>query len=290
MPKERVFGDSLYQFYPFDEKDHSINNVVGCKMYFNTMPNFNDPFEGRVRITFPEYCHLLHDQYHQVAKRLIKLNLLSPDDEFSRSSRSGPDSYDFLERKASVLDAKMIYPVVSNYGITCLSSEKDGRPHPLGNPLMWSHYGDGFKGFCIQFDAERLMSAMNEHGAWPLVVQYEEKRPSINAFRFFEVWGKEGEEYPFTTEQIVQKSLATKSFPWAYEGEIRFVHARVKDQTLSYPVDAIRKVVISENGPALKVRELKKALKSIGIEEYYSVRLHDFEYGVTEEGPIAIDD
>lgn len=88
------------------------------------------------------------------------------------------------------------------------------------NRLMWSHYADGHKGFCVEYDffdpSERVLATL------PFPVIYSDKRPLIP-------WGAAFEKTPENMEAAwrqIMLGLLTKDSQWAYENEWRiFVRA-----------------------------------------------------------------
>jgi hypothetical protein len=84
-------------------------------------------------------------------------------------------------------------------GVYCLSEKND-------DILMWSHYSNGHKGLCIEFDASQ-----DETFFWEATkIVYQEEYPIVNIMEI----GKP-EEF--------RKALLTKSNHWEYEQEWRIL-------------------------------------------------------------------
>lgn len=282
MDSGSEIGDKVfaYQFYPFDAKGNALKNLKSTSAYFNRMDKFNDPFEGRPVTFMPEYSALLDEQYKQVAERCIAEDLVKIDFQFSESSKTGNECYSFLKRSAERLSKNVFSPFMLNFGITCFTTKFENGVHPLANPLMWSHYADGFRGFCIEFDLEKLINGLEERGAYLQVVKYKAQRPEINGFEFLRDWQREGAKNPFTAQSIVEKYLGTKHLAWRYESEFRFFHDKICETTIDYPLTAIERVIVSEFAGEKNIGLLKSHLKSLGISEYSLARLHPDKYGV----------
>jgi len=77
---------------------------------------------------------------------------------------------------------------------------------------MWSHYSNGHRGLCIEFDAfaDAAFSKMMLFGQALKVNYSDELRPTVNVFK-----NGQPEQY--------QKALLTKSNHWAYEKEWRII-------------------------------------------------------------------
>src|SRR3546814_20770450 len=63
--------------------------------------------------------------------------------------------------------------------ISCFSSEAD-------NLLMWSHYGDGLRGFCIAFDEEAITRGATTGSV--LAVAYLDAPPPVDSFIYGVAW------------------------------------------------------------------------------------------------------
>ena len=108
--------------------------------------------------------------------------------------------------------------------MTCLSEAHD-------NNLMWSHYADGHKGFCIRYDLKRLRQdsyQIREH-IFPVI--YEEKRRIFKQLDSLLECHQELKkaikeeyvyDYPEPLDDILPMFL-TKGLDWEYEREWRII-------------------------------------------------------------------
>lgn len=90
-------------------------------------------------------------------------------------------------------------------GVSCFSERRDSL-------LMWSHYGDHGKGFCLEF------STSNEMFQKIRKVRYQDKIPEIDIVAMFC-----DEDY----DTIINNLYCTKATDWAYEQEWRVIHSEV---------------------------------------------------------------
>lgn len=277
MDSDKEFA---YQFYSFDEKGLALKNLSETSLYFNRMDKFNDPFEGRPYTFMPEYSALLDEQYIQVVRRCVEEKLIPQNEQYFRSRTSGIGCYELLRSNVEQLSESTLYDYKLTFGITCLTTKPKDGTEPLSNPLMWSHYADGFKGFCIQFDVEKLAKGLEDKGAYLLLVDYTNERPTINGFEFFRDWNRPEAKNPFTAQKIVDKLFATKHEAWAYESEFRFFHKEVCERTLQYPLEAIEKVIVSGNARPENIDMIRSTLKALGIGEFSIATLHPEKYGI----------
>ena len=113
----------------------------------------------------------------------------------------------------------------SKLGIFCTSANpreiKELPPH-YQNMLMWSHYADGFSGFCIEWDYDCLIRSMKElnngYNVEGASVQYVDK-PHVCDF--------ERVEDVSDIALSFMKSLQFKHRQWNYEYEFRFLSDKV---------------------------------------------------------------
>lgn len=85
------------------------------------------------------------------------------------------------------------------------------------NRLMWSHYADSHKGFCVEYDFSKPDAEVLN--ALPLPVIYSKKRPLIP-------WEAALEQTPENMEEtwrLLMIGLLTKDSEWAYENEWRIL-------------------------------------------------------------------
>ena len=98
----------------------------------------------------------------------------------------------------------------SLFRIGCLATDYKNR-------LMWSHYSDSHKGYCIEFDFSRDDSFVMNNP--PLPVVYSEKRPLIP---WAAALNKTPEEMAEASKQVMV-GLLTKDKIWEYENEWRIL-------------------------------------------------------------------
>ena len=109
------------------------------------------------------------------------------------------------------------------YLVGCLSSD-------FKNRLMWSHYADCHKGFCIEYDFKDVDKMKNGQHLLPIL--YEDKRPQFP-------WGiliKQSESSMKDAQKKVLLSLLTKDKVWSYEKEWRILMQKQTNSELIMPL------------------------------------------------------
>lgn len=104
-----------------------------------------------------------------------------------------------------------------NIGITCFSETYD-------NPLMWSHYTNKHKGFCVEYDIDMLIKNNPKTAGQLLPVIYLDNRPIFDKNMISAINIKSGK--PVIAEdanKYFTKVLVTKAKMWKYEKEWRLI-------------------------------------------------------------------
>ena len=112
-------------------------------------------------------------------------------------------------------------------GVTCFSEKKDDL-------LMWGHYGDGYRGFCLEFQTQcDLFKKARE-------VKYVNQIPAIDIVSLI------------VEENINHVDLlyCTKSGNWRHEKEWRLIHEKV-GILYCYPTEALTAIYF---GPKIDIQ------------------------------------
>ena len=119
------------------------------------------------------------------------------------------------------------------------------------NPLMWAHYADSCKGFCIGF---KYLLNEDNNGPSPVPVTYSDSFPIVLPGQYYN-------EDPQNIFRMIMNQFATKSSDWAYESEIRFFSKKA-DTLHSIPGD-ITEIIFGESMPQENIMEIVKAARNI---------------------------
>lgn len=119
-----------------------------------------------------------------------------------------------VELPMSKDDEHWVTPIkqkIYDVGIYSLAKPKDNELFP-DNELMWAHYANSHKGFCIEYDLDKLTECI-ENKVFDtrnvIRVHYDVNSPIIT-------------EYD-DIFSVQRKIFGTKSKPWEYENEVRLV-------------------------------------------------------------------
>lgn len=256
----------LYKYRCWTDKYHR-RMLTHNAVYFASARKFNDPFDCRIPVEIEE----VSDSY--VRERMVYLLKQSTPNiseaklqdilDYEMSQRTWENPVKLQKWHDNHQKAKF------NQGIFGVSEPKD-------NLLMWSHYADSHKGFCVGFDREILDSCFKsffEEDAKHLVmlekVEYQREYPR---FRFFEM----------APQDFYIKALASKSADWIYEQEYRFI--RMDKADFEYQLDngiivevifgcempddhkSVIKDILREEGGKIELFEARMKEKSFGLD------------------------
>lgn len=137
-----------------------------------------------------------------------------------------------------------------NFGIYSLSSTFD-------NELLWAHYSDSHRGFCIEYDLDLLLNSNNKDEFHSFNVKYNSKPPKFN---FVELSSKLN---PFN---ILKKITGYKSRAWEYEKEVRIICDRHGKN--SYDYKAVTAIYFGCRTNLQQKHTVMKALQGRGVIYY----------------------
>lgn len=170
--------------------EYGLDIFINSKIYFSKTSDLNDPFDSA----------------------------LLPSEFIEGMVRQG---YKLPIHDIAAYD-NYVLNMIKNFGVYCLSKKCD-------NVLMWSHYADGHKGFCIGFDNDISfnLSLFNQI-FWREEIEYLHTPQYIDAYQNF----YSEESFPIIDKNsrilnsinlVVSKFFSVKNSAWSYEEEVRIV-------------------------------------------------------------------
>jgi Protein of unknown function (DUF2971) len=263
----------LFKYCPVT--NYSLANLENNQLFLNYYAFFNDPFECMCEVFygFPK----LTDRSERLMNVLNAWGFDDPDESLVLEHYG--EYADSLEEGEPIIEY-----YIENARIGCFSRSDI-------NMLMWAHYADGMRGYCIEFDRETMIP--EKHDARIYDVLYKDK-PSVidssvmavlidqrdyNEDAFFDtgVLAKyHGDDRSAEIEiyeegfkvaadgirEIYQRMLATKPVSWSYEEELRIIDFAPRENNngvlMSYPVDAVKSIILGERMSPLEQEAIKK--------------------------------
>lgn len=284
--KYKHIPTSLFKYRRFDTKKHNINNLKNDELWFSISKDFNDPYDCLLTIRHNEIRdYFIKNSLERIYKKNNFENFLwasdieniknskNPFNEFTNCLlRKFKSSGDYDENKIhtikSVFDKLMeeINEISENSFekiqrtsmlISCLSQVKDSL-------LMWSHYADSHKGFCIEYDFSRLCSD-NElmRGLMPVNYLYSDKLFDATEYLLPSYDGKE------INSLYTIYAAISKFSEWNYEKEWRIVlPAGIDCESRSYEVPTPKAVYLGAKIDKNNEESIRQITKSKGIALY----------------------
>ena len=130
---------------------------------------------------------------------------------------------DNVEKLLDDMGRQMTEKMNSIFLIGCLATDPKNR-------LMWSHYADSHRGFCIEYDFNSLKDEV-----LPFPIIYSENRPLVP-------WKAAIDHTSESNEQAIKDltlGLLTKDQAWEYENEWRVLLPAANPPDLKVPITAI---------------------------------------------------
>ncbi|WP_444900478.1 DUF2971 domain-containing protein [Microbulbifer sp. VAAC004] len=271
MKKNRVFK---FRYGTENDFDALFENYI----WFADFSSLNDPFEGYVRFNENGVEDKLRNEFFS---QVIQDNQPHATTHNIESINSSKD-IDALAKKEFQRRHKNYR---KNYFTLSLSLDKGDHPlhpSPLNDLQMWAHYANGFKGYCIDFDLEKLNKSIkknlsNEEREPRLGQRYvkylQGSFPEVNLKTLMEDYlnGNTNSSYE------ILDAFNAKEHSWQYENELRLTST--KRGRHYYNPSCINAIYIAGNMPSWAKSNITSAIKQKNSEiSLFEVTLHDSEY------------
>ncbi len=221
----------LYKYRFFDTSGYYLKVLEEAQLWFTSAREFNDPFDSSLSFQFDDKPKGIQKEWiENVLKRQFPLLNRQERQSLTRQHLRGiKNDPGYSERFIK----KLVEDNYNSFGICSLTPAKDDL-------LMWAHYSDNHRGFCVGIDTSRLLELqLSLATEGPLLslqkVIYSDEIPMIN---FFESMISDHRDQDTLT------LLCTKSTHWSYEQEFRLIYWDKVNTALTIGHDAIVEVVL----------------------------------------------
>jgi len=184
------------------------------EIFLSSPANFNDPFDCKIS------THYLSLDSPEKVSEFMSRKMEDPDNNFSR------EGIEVLEQRLNniqeywdMFEALEFTMIDKNFGVISLSAR-------WNSVLMWSHYSNIHKGFCIGFNEAK----MRESGLfnWGGLVNYSNDFPIVN---------------PLDDDKFMLLQMLYKAKDWEYEQEYRLTKLFFPNN----PTDNDRKIILEKD-------------------------------------------
>ena len=265
-----------YKFHSFN-KLRDLDSLINGTLYFSTLQDFNDPFEGQLKIVRPDLTKEEEEKetFLWLAKSINRNTGKDLVSAYIEAKEKIGNSKNTLDNKLTILESeisKLSLNEFNRHGYLCLSGDKkESTGQQLTHILMWSHYANGLRGFCIEFNFELLLDSLityNKQNFLSSEIEYLSEFPKVKLL-----------DLDPKKESKLIKAILTKSSYWSYENEVRIVTE--KPGLYNYSHDAISCIYIGEkmeqNNKNNLISKISEYLPSV---DYKFMRLNPDNYSL----------
>lgn len=251
----------LYKYRDFS--DNSLRILENQELYFSSPLRFNDPFDSCVPLTLANLDEI-------VLKTLKQENTLASDSSREDLLQGNKAAWDEYRKKFETLyHIEHQQSREKKFGICSLTES-------YSNLLMWSHYADSHRGFCIGFDIQCILNSAYPQirlncgtldVIWCFKVQYNPSYPLLE-YRIVnpEIDNRVPEEKVLEAFQ----PLLNKSNEWSYEHEWRLVSNDANNFAFLYVPKDLKVIYL---GCAIS-EDNREYIKRIVKQKYQSTKIY----------------
>ncbi|MER2493665.1 DUF2971 domain-containing protein [Catenovulum sediminis] len=260
---------------------NDLDALFESYVWFAGLSALNDPYEGFVALSNENIDDDFREKYLAAVYSKEPKKEITPEKEASkvRKECQGDSFSEYVDSKTAQIITSYYDEHKNDFKIFSLSLAKEQHefPAPLNNMLMWSHYANGFKGFCIEFDFKKLKESIEaniecELGTSQVKYATDGKLPVVNMKTFMQSTIDDSKDSSF---EIIE-AFTKKEQSWGYENEVRFLSTTAGKH--KYSADTINAIYVSENAP----NWLKQSLMTFAVAnsdlKLFLVKLHRSEY------------
>ncbi len=194
----------LYKYQPCNVQ--TLANLKQASIWFSAPINFKDPYDCALSIVDPD--KLTDTDFRRALDYFLQRQPMGP----KLKAQMCPDGVPTLAFRESVVNSvRRVYDErkkiqLEQRGIACFSAH-------FTNVMMWSHYADGHRGFCLEFDTSLLPFTK------AMEVRYSDSVPSINPIDVLVE-----DDIDADDNELLRAFVLTKAQCWSYEREWRLMH------------------------------------------------------------------
>jgi DUF2971 family protein len=253
---------SLFKYRAFN--DFALESLEFGKIWLSRPSSFNDPFDCSIDV-----INNLNDvkNFRELFRRLGKMRGLSKKsvqtitDHYLHKGKVSHLGQHFIEEFLPKLSV-----VLSDIGVFCLSEIPD-------DILMWSHYGDQHKGFCVEYTrtnrnilGKLFVDAFIKH-KYPNQ-GFETYEPRTHRVIYSDLYPDINFTQIFENGEALDKLVLTKSKQWSYEREWRIVVHTYADRAITIDAE-IASIIFGLKMPKKHQDEIKNILRQNSSVRYF---------------------
>lgn len=224
--------EKLYRYRSFTTND--LLSLKNREIWFSRPKDFNDPYDCNTSFTLKELPPTEYTAALRILVATMKKEFGNDSEKFRREKSKFTDSagmpneffINLVRHDIEGRTKQLLSEMQKNGGVCCFSSTwKD--------PLLWSHYAKGHRGFCLEFDTQFFPFSRARK------VGYSKNFPEINPCRIWELK---------PTMDDFMATISTKHLSWDYEEEWRVFYVQ-GGTAFPYGIDALTAVLFGSEMP-----------------------------------------
>lgn len=263
-----MFPETLYKYRDW-EIDFHKSFLLKDEIFLTPAKLFNDPFDSTVPIRYDTLTEQeIFERNYEYLKKVQPNLKRNERRKMAREQQRKKLHKDPNHLKWFNQFQKDYYS--EKFGIYSLTTDSK-------NIIMWSHYANAHKGFCVGFDTTKFLNSrefilQNTDIIIDLYkVGYHPDYPFLNL--------KELEEKD--PDGYLVKPLLTKSSSWEYEKEYRLISLTGANISVTLPDGIISKVILGCRMKDAHKEELKNALKDKNTQiELQEAKMKEESFGL----------
>lgn len=146
-----IYNDFLFRYRTYDKK--AIDALDNDRLYFSTPEMFNDPYDSLFYINKESFFQIINDELDNNMEKYLKYFkcLQQVYEKIVEKTKDFNTRNQFYRHVSEIVQSIKI-DMRRNLKIICFSED-------YLSTLMWAHYADYHKGFCIMYNRNKLKKA-----------------------------------------------------------------------------------------------------------------------------------
>ena len=261
----RVFSDEKFS-------KRFFSNLINPALYSETSIN------KMIELLNEENIRKLSEPSVQIPLISVdqKENLLNKDFLYAQVESFGLDrsivdeAMEKMQKALADLSTKIAEYVDLNIGVSCFSETHD-------HALMWGHYSNRHKGFCIEYDMDVLIKKNPKIAGQLIPVIYSDMRPIFdkNMISSFDIKNGKLQAAEYANKYFT-KTLVTKSKIWRYEKEWRIISKVSEGREINF--DCVSSIYLGAKASSELIEFMKELCFKRKINLYqYSIDIKTYK-------------
>lgn len=255
-------SENLFRFFQYNEND--LHSLSSSYLWFTDINNFNDPFEGCFnKESFKLKESLLDDETFLNASKNILAHKGYGQSVVDETVAKYKEIGKYEEFKQNQIDAytETLNEIVDEYfkyKFCCFCRNREQIPAFL-NKQMWSYYGNGLRGYAIEFDRDVLINSiesLNKHEVLWSEIHYG----ALKEYAIKDIFKKHS--FDANDHSGINEIINRKDSFWEYEKELR-LSINTQSNVITYSPKSIKRIYIGSKMSAIQRKALFTIIKGL---------------------------